>query len=389
MGGAIFNMGDVAVPGCGFLTMIDCTLAFNIAQGGNGGFGGNDGATGGAGGSGYGGAIFNLDGLVVLGESTVDRNVVAGGQGGVSGGNDFAKAPNGAAGGGAVYNLAFGNFLSTGGTTSADLGLFNSILADSTGSADLVSLAVNGNGINRARVTGTTNLVQSYVPIIGNPIPPGVITIKGVSPQLGPLKYNGGPTPTMAVGVFTPPFGKGNPNVGGLPLTDQRLLKRVVDGRLDLGAYEVQNWDAIFEEPSSGGPLIAKHLDQAAVAPTPHGPWHVLAQAEHRASHLFARVDAAADQALVDALMPPTGAGIAGQGMPSPAGSTSHLPGRTPLDAVRLKRGVVDDGSLASWLDSIRHGRAAVVAASNRMVDVEAFLSTELADLFAPARLGF
>jgi hypothetical protein len=244
MGGAIFNMGDVGtLQGCGVLTMTDCTLAYNIAQGGNGGFGGNDCAKGGEGGSGLGGAIFNLDGLASLADSTVDRNVVVAGQGGVAGGDTWSKAKSGSSDGGAVYNLAFGNFISTGGPTGAELSLFNNILADSTGGSDLVSQAIKGKGINQADVTGSTNLVQSYTPIIGSPIPPGVIIKKflGVSPSLGPLQYNGGFTPTMAiVSKSSAAFSNGNPSYTVNVPTDQRGFERVVNGRLDLGAYEVQ-----------------------------------------------------------------------------------------------------------------------------------------------------
>jgi hypothetical protein len=244
MGGAIFNMGDIAydsyASGCGVVTMIDCTLTANAAQGGNGGFGGNNGATGGAGGSGFGGAFFNLDGAVALGDSTVDGNNVIAGQGGASGGNGWSVAPAGLADGGAVYNLASGYLIPNGGPNNARLGLWNSILADTIGGYDLVS---NGNGTNHADVVGSTNLVESQNIMGSATLAPGVIIKKfhGVSPNLGPLQYNGGFTPTMAiVSKSSAAFSNGNPSYAVNVTNDQRGFDRVVSGRLDLGAYEVQ-----------------------------------------------------------------------------------------------------------------------------------------------------
>jgi hypothetical protein len=62
------------------------------------------------------------------------------------------------------------------------------------------------------------------------------------SPGLGPLQYNGGlPMLTMAiVSKSSDAFGKGNPSYAVKVHTDQRGFARVVNGRLDLGAYEVQ-----------------------------------------------------------------------------------------------------------------------------------------------------
>jgi hypothetical protein len=271
LGGAIFNMGDVGIlAGCGLVSATDCTLTSNAAYGGQGGDGAIDSFGGyghaGHGGSGFGGAIFNLDGLVSLADSTVDANTVTGGlDGTVFGASVFQGYA--LADGGAVYNLAYGNFISSGGPTGAELGLYNSILADSTGGSDLAANVQNGNGTNHAEVVGSTNLVE-HKHIMGSAtLDPGVIikNLQGVSPGLGPLRNNGGLTPTMALGFFSPAFGKGDPKVYPQPTTDQRGLQRVVDGHLDLGAYEVQDRDVIFEQlPSSGG-LSGTLLGQAPV----------------------------------------------------------------------------------------------------------------------------
>jgi hypothetical protein len=64
--------------------------------------------------------------------------------------------------------------------------------------------------------------------------------IYGVDPLLGPLANNGGPTQTMALLAGSAAIGGGDPDTAGLPATDQRGFPRVVDGRVDIGAYEVQ-----------------------------------------------------------------------------------------------------------------------------------------------------
>jgi len=338
LGGAIFTMGDVGIlSGCGLVSMTDCTLTANLAQGGNGGDGGNDGATGGTGGSGLGGAIFNLDGLASLADCTVDGNTVVAGHGGVRGGDIWAQAPDGAIGGGAVYNLAYGNFIPTGGPTGSELALFNSILANSSGGGDLVSVAGNGNGINQATVTGNTNLVQSNIPIIGSHIEPGVITIKGVSPNLGPLQYNGGPTPTMALGLFSPAFGTGNPNVSGLPQKDQRGKPRLDAGQLDLGAYEFQGRALVF-----GGIGLLQGAASSHSEPPGGQPPSLLPGAMTGNNFVLGL-----DRMIADAFSASAGAGSAALSVLPPTDNTSPLCREEfPLTRLRWKEG---SGATDRW----------------------------------------
>jgi hypothetical protein len=227
-----------ANPSSGVVTLTDCTLTANTAQGGRGGAG-ETGSNGGSGGDGYGGAIFNLDGSVTLYDDTVDGNSTVAGAGGDL---NFLGQPNpGSANGGAVYNLAFGNYIPSGRAISAVLHLFNSILADSTGGSDLASRAFNGKGINQDEIDGSTNLFSNKPNISNSTIFQNSVIKIIASPNLGPLKDNGGPkeTLTMAVPLFSPAFWKGDPNAPGVPKTDQRGFARVVGG-LDLGAYENQ-----------------------------------------------------------------------------------------------------------------------------------------------------
>jgi hypothetical protein len=304
MGGAIFNMSVGSFPS-GVVNAVDCTLAGNSAAGGTGGDGQY---TPGSGGSGFGAAIFNFNGLCTLQCSTVDGNEVDGGTGGsVAIGSVFS--PNGSSDGGAVYNLAYGNNIVDGKATVASLHLFNSILADSTGGVDLVSKSVSGNHANTADVSGNTNLVETYN--LGMQFDTSFIT-QHASPGLGPLQNNGGLTPTMAIlSKSSDAFGKGNPVYAQNVAYDARGsgFDRVVGGRLDLGAHEVQSSEVGGLHPIR--------------PPSNHGPQVV------------------GERFLLDLLEDSHG---------------GHQPRRIPLDAVTLKRGVVHDNALAEWLESIEHG---------------------------------
>jgi predicted outer membrane repeat protein len=61
-------------------------------------------------------------------------------------------------------------------------------------------------------------------------------------PVLGPLQDNGGPTFTHALLPGSPAIDAGDPNFTPPPLYDQRGpgFDRVVNGRIDIGSFEVQ-----------------------------------------------------------------------------------------------------------------------------------------------------
>jgi hypothetical protein len=62
-------------------------------------------------------------------------------------------------------------------------------------------------------------------------------------PMLGPLQDNGGPTFTHALLPGSPAINAGDPSGSRPPFSDQRGpgFARVVNGRLDIGSFEVQN----------------------------------------------------------------------------------------------------------------------------------------------------
>ena len=206
MGGGLFNM-------YGSLTLVNCTLTGNSAQGGAG-YGAGDG---------FGGAVFNLDGTLNLKFCTLSSNTVAAGPA-------YSSDHAGTADGGAVYNLAYGNVYYSGGAISASTTITNSILANTSGGKDLINTLVNGNHANTATITlSGPNLVQSSSGTISGTPP---ITS---NPHLGPLQNNGGPTPTMAIPKSSPATGAGT-SVSGVT-TDQRGYTRPAHTP-SLGAYD-------------------------------------------------------------------------------------------------------------------------------------------------------
>jgi hypothetical protein len=151
-GGAIYNLGDIVVSTCTFLT--------NTATGGNGGDGGDgqdagtrggNGGSGGSGGSAFGGGIYNLGALVVS-NSTFAVNVVKGGTGGIGGigGGAIIGGLNGAGG---AAGIAAGAGIYTANSNDTVLILastFANNLADGGNSAD-GGTSSSGAGQNGAR----------------------------------------------------------------------------------------------------------------------------------------------------------------------------------------------------------------------------------------------
>jgi hypothetical protein len=75
--------------------------------------------------------------------------------------------------------------------------------------------------------------------------------ILGVDPMLGPLTDNGGPTQTHALLPGSPAIDAGDPDIADAPQWDQRGggFPRIVNGRIDIGAYEVQATGMAFSVP--------------------------------------------------------------------------------------------------------------------------------------------
>jgi len=249
---------------------VNCTISGNLANAGGGGLyntasnigsasvtltnstlsGNSSGAS--VSQTGLGGAVFNVGGAVTAINSTI------------SGNNAYAAA-------GAIYNLGTsgkvssvtlrnctvsdnivgGIFNSAGfGMGSSTLTLSNTILNTGTGSG-----ANLNNGSNGTITSQGHNLSNDAAGGDGNPGPGGFLNatgdIRNTNPRLGPLQNNGGPTMTHALLSNSPAIDAGEPNFNPHAfdpplLYDQRNSRRfprVVNGRIDIGAFEITKCD--------------------------------------------------------------------------------------------------------------------------------------------------
>ena len=214
---------------------------------GNGGFfAGHATSSGGGGGAGLGGAIFNDGGDVQIRNSTFVGNIAIGGQ------STYGRGASG--GGGAIFSRN-GHLSVLNATISLNEAVFGigggiMVAQDSVSASTsfvLQNTIVANNGPRECAVTGssiagsfTGNLIVSnadgsefrdrtFVPC------PGVAATG--DPQLAPLAYNLGPTPTMAISTSSPAW-----NAADFATSlgfDQRGQRRPALGGVDIGAFEL------------------------------------------------------------------------------------------------------------------------------------------------------
>lgn len=228
MGGAIFNHR-------GSVSLVNCTLAYNEADGGLA-----DTSSGAMYGSGLGAAIFNLNGTVNLSFSTISGNRLRRSNG--------ATSPTGGPAGGAIYSLAFGNTIEDGTATNASFTQANSIVwgtSSGLGESDLINNVVAGLGA--ANTGNSSTLSFAGTNIVGvqqnsGSLDPTSTTPLTVDPKLdGQLAPNGAPLAPM---TFAFDGGAAlNSAVGPCPATDERGVPRPQFGACDVGAYEASAAD--------------------------------------------------------------------------------------------------------------------------------------------------
>jgi hypothetical protein len=225
--GGIYSLGT--------LTVTNCTLSGNSAPNGSFGFGGgicNQGTLTAtnctiSGNSAVdGGGIANIFGTVTLTNCTLSGN--------------SASAAAGGFGGGGILNagvMTVTNCTISGNSGSIGGGIFE-YPGDTTTIANTI---VAGNTApTGADIDGT--VTSKGYNLIGNSSGGSGFTVDdllNLDPLLGPLKYNGGPTETMALLPGSPAIATGN--VKRIPsgiTTDQRGSPRVVNGTVDIGAFE-------------------------------------------------------------------------------------------------------------------------------------------------------
>jgi len=253
-GAGIYNDGRF---GSATLTINNSTLSENSAvyAGSNGGAIVNDGSEGSAtltvsnstlsgnsAGS-YGGGIYNSpdsygNGTVMINNSTISGNSAANAGGGIFNTasqssatltlNNSTVSDNSAVyGGGIVNGTALG---------SATLTIGDTILKTGASGENIFNVGgtVTSNGYNLSNDDG-----GGFFTGIGDQI--------NIDPLLGPLQDNGGPTFTHALLTGSPAIDAGDPNFNPNSFNpsmvyDQRGtgFNRVVNGRIDIGAFEVQ-----------------------------------------------------------------------------------------------------------------------------------------------------
>jgi hypothetical protein len=158
-----------------------------------------------------------------------------------------------------IYNSTIAFNHSAGYLSSASPGLHVNAFRAGTSTINLQSVLIANNTNfsgtnddfsikNAVTVTGNYNLVRATGVALTAPD-----NVLGSCPLLGPLRFNGGPTKTHALLSHSPGIDQGN-NVPSLK-QDQRGVfadvtpypyPRVDHGQADIGAYEVQQGDIVF-----------------------------------------------------------------------------------------------------------------------------------------------
>ena len=211
--------------------------------GAGGPFGGNGDTESGGGGGALGGAIFNDSGHLTIHNSTFFNNSVSHGVGANNGG-DAGGAVFSHDGTTAIVDSTFSNNQSTG--SGGGVVVYSDQRPGVT-SFVIQNTIIANNGANECfftnlvTISGTGNLIMQNA---SGTYPfgacPGVVTT--ADPQLGPLQNNTGPTPTMAIPLFSSAMGVADPGTS-LP-NDQKYADRPQADKsprngFDIGAYTV------------------------------------------------------------------------------------------------------------------------------------------------------
>jgi hypothetical protein len=241
-GGGIRNLG-------GTLTVTGSTLSGNFADFDGGGIDNEGGVlfltnstVSGNTAGGFGGGMGDFEGTVIITNSTLSGNAARGDGGGIS-----------EAGGGTteLKNVTITNNAAD--SDSDGIGDGGGV-SNSDGTVNLKNTMIAGNtdaGGQGPDCFGTLasqgfNLIQSTTGCSIGGVTTGNVT--GVSPNLGPLSSNGGPTQTHALLPGSPAIDTGD--TADCPSTDQRGIVRPQDGNgdgsalCDIGAYEVASGSA-------------------------------------------------------------------------------------------------------------------------------------------------
>ena len=118
------------------------------------------------------------------------------------------------------------------------------------------------------------NLLGTAVNNATNDPTPGPGDVFNDKPGLAALGNYGGPTQTLALLAGSPAIGAGNASATN-PATDQRGLPRVVNGSLDIGAFQTQPANLGFHDARPDGgrrPADGRHHGRAGRPGRQPGP---------------------------------------------------------------------------------------------------------------------
>jgi len=243
-GGGIsnYNFGDASIA---TLTLTNSTLSGNSAYSGGGIFNSMFG----------GGASVTISNSTISGNSADFGGGIKSGGGGPNGPSTFVTisnstiSGNSAGDGGGIYN-------SPSPRSQAEVGVNNSTISDNSttgngggiynhGFLELASTILNA-GSSGENIFNDAGAVSSLGYNVSSDDGGGYLTATGdqinTDPLLSPLQDNGGPTFTHALDPNSPAINAGDPSFTPPPFFDQRGpgFDRVVNGRIDIGSFEVQ-----------------------------------------------------------------------------------------------------------------------------------------------------
>jgi len=187
---------------------------------------------------------------------TVVNSTLSGNSAGTNGGGIYAEGPlveisnstisgnSAGTSGGAIFNNTSGyvridNSTLTGNSAGSGGGIYTVNAVD-------LSDTILDAGVSGENIFNNGGVVTSYGYNLSSDDGGGYLNGPGdqinTDPMLGPLRDNGGPTFTHALSPHSPAINAGDPSFPPPPSYDQRdsPFVRVFDGRIDIGAFELQ-----------------------------------------------------------------------------------------------------------------------------------------------------